>query len=303
MLGVVIGRFQVENLHEGHRYLINEAFRSHKRVIILVGCAPIQGTKHDPLDFQTRERMLRAAYPDATILPVFDNLSDEVWSHNIDQAIRGIVPNVHACRLYGGRDSFKPHYHGAFDAVEVDSGVRYQSGSGQREDIAKVVRSSPDFRAGIIYSTQNAWPYVKACVDIACVNFVDAEGRPLEQPLVLLGRKKNEQKWRLPGGMVNRGETLEQAAAREFHEETKLVAEIDQLRYLGSFPVADWRFKNAGEIGLLTALFVVQRLWGTPQASDDLEACRWTQLNGATEQVIRGHRPLIEAVIKGARQC
>ena len=54
-VGCVIGRFQVETLHEGHRYLINEAFRHHKKVIIFVGCPPISGTKYDPLDFPTAD--------------------------------------------------------------------------------------------------------------------------------------------------------------------------------------------------------------------------------------------------------
>lgn len=297
-VGVVIGRFQVETLHEGHRYLINEAFRHHKKVIIFVGCSPILGTKYDPLDFPTRERMLRAEYPDAIILPQHDKLSDEEWSKALDTQIRGIVPNLTGAKLYGGRGSFQPHYKGQFTVVEVNSGIEYRSGTSQRNDIGKVVRSSPDFRAGIIYSTQNAFPYVKACVDIACVNTHDAGGKTLADPFILLGRKASENKWRLPGGMVDKGETLEEAASREFREETGLIAEIGKLRYIGSYSVSDWRFKNAGEIGLLTSLFIVEHLWGAPKGSDDLVETKWCPLSTAEDEVVKGHKTLIAAVKK-----
>lgn len=205
-VGVVIGRFQVADLHEGHRYLINEAFRYHKRVIILIGCPPILGTKYDPLDYATRERMLRAAYPDATILPIHDCLDDNEWSKNVDKTIRGVVPNASSdtTKLYGGRDSFLAHYHGDFAASGIDSPVKYLSGRDQREDIGKVVRSSADFRAGIIYSTQNAFPHVRAACDIACVKTKDETGHALVEAYILLGRKPNENKWRLPGGMVDK---------------------------------------------------------------------------------------------------
>jgi len=302
-VGVVIGRFQVADLHEGHRYLVNEAFRHHRKVIILIGCAPILGTKYDPLDYPTRERMLRAAYPDALILPIYDQLDDKEWSKKVDATIRGIVPNLTGASLYGGRDSFKAHYNGEYTAVDVESGIKYQSGRDQREDIGKVVRSSADFRAGIIYSTQNAWPYVKMCVDIACIKSVPHPNRNTENVgetdcsfEVLLGRKANENKWRLPGGMVDKGEDLEHAASREFSEETGLLAELSKLQYIGSFPVGDWRFKNAGEIGLMTALFIVDHTWGAPRANDDLVELKWCEISKAEDEVVKGHKTLIAAL-------
>lgn len=305
-VGVVIGRFQVADLHEGHRYLINEAFRHHRKVIILIGCAPILGTKYDPLDYPTRERMLRAAYPDALILPIHDQLDDKEWSKSVDKTIRGVVPNLTGASLYGGRDSFKEHYFGEFHAVDVESNVRYQSGRDQREDIGKVVRSTSDFRAGIIYSTQNAWPYVKMCVDIACVrkakSLVEIGKLPpssanitYTEDWILLGRKANENKWRLVGGMCDKGESLEEAAKREFFEETGLNSEAP-LQYVGSFPVGDWRFKNAGEIGLLTALFIADYSWGAPKANDDLVELKWCELSKAEDEVVKGHKALVAAV-------
>ncbi len=310
-VGCVIGRFQVETLHEGHRYLINEAFRHHKKVIIFVGCPAISGTKYDPIDFPTRERMLRAEYPDAIILPQYDRLADADWSKALDAQIRGIVPNLSGAKLYGGRKSFQPHYRGEFTAVVVESGIEFRSGTAQRSDIGKVVRGSADFRAGIIYSTQNSFPYTQMCVDIAVLkkcdfclgtgresdnaDFVECQCRGNTHK-VLLGRKESENKWRLPGGKVDKGETLERAARRELMEETGVVDEHQSLTYLGSYPVNDWRFKNAGEIGLLTALYTVDFSWGAPQAGDDLHELKWCPISKAEDEVIKAHKALVSAV-------
>jgi 8-oxo-dGTP pyrophosphatase MutT (NUDIX family) len=242
-------------------------------------------------------------YPDATILPLHDHLSDEVWSERLDRAIRGVVPNLQGVRIYGGRDSFKPHYEGEFTAIEIESGIQYMNGREQRDAIGRVVRSSPDFRAGIIYATQNSWPYTKMCVDMGHLKTYEhlKEGeigdglRKLDDPLILLGRKDSETKWRLPGGGVDKGETLEAAVRRELMEETGLNPE-GPVTYLGSFPVGDWRYKNAGEIGILTALYISEYSWGAPRAGDDLVELKWCPISRAEDEVVKGHKTLVSAV-------
>jgi bifunctional NMN adenylyltransferase/nudix hydrolase len=240
--------------------------------------------------------MLRAAYPDAIILPIHDCLDDTMWSSRLDEAIRAVIPNVSAAKLYGGRKSFQEHYYGEFTPVEIDSGIEYRSGTHQREAIGKVVRSTSDFRAGIIYSTQNSFPYVKMCVDIACLKQCDEFGHALEEPEILLGRKDSENKWRLPGGGVDKGETLEHAACRELYEETLISTDQKSMRYIQSMPAGDWRFKNAGEIGLMTTLFITQYLWGAPRAGDDLVEVKWFPISQARNAVVKGHKTLITAV-------
>jgi ADP-ribose pyrophosphatase YjhB (NUDIX family) len=56
--------------------------------------------------------------------------------------------------------------------------------------------------------------------------------------IVLQRRNKNPRKgyWVLPGGFVDRGETLEEAAKREFFEETGLISTIDCLLGNYSYP-------------------------------------------------------------------
>jgi bifunctional NMN adenylyltransferase/nudix hydrolase len=158
-VGVVIGRFQVHELTDGHLFLINSALANHRRVLVLVGSPQEYSTKKNPLDYPTRERMIRSRFPDVVVqaAPDFPN-NDKRWSHHIDVTIKTVFPQADRAVLYAGRESFKPHYVGAWPVVELDSGIEFISGTKKREDIGKVVIDSADFRRGIIYATQNTWP-------------------------------------------------------------------------------------------------------------------------------------------------
>lgn len=72
---------------------------------------------------------------------------------------------------------------------------------------------------------------------VDCVVF-DAEGR------LLLIRRANEPfkgRYALPGGFVDAGETVEQAALRELREETGVIGKIDKLIGVYSDPKRDPR--------------------------------------------------------------
>lgn len=70
--GVLIGRFQVHTLHEGHRAIIDQVCANHKKVIIFLGVPVISNTKSNPLDFATRKAMIQQLYPNVVILPQKD---------------------------------------------------------------------------------------------------------------------------------------------------------------------------------------------------------------------------------------
>src|SRR3990167_4679146 len=302
-IGCVIGRFQVETLHNGHRYLINNALRNHKRVIVFVGVAPIVLTRHDPLDYPTRERMIRQEFPDVITLPLYDCSSDETWSKQLDTLIKTVVPNVSSAVLYGGRGSFVPHYCGQHKAIEVDSEISYQSGTEQRKEIGKIIRGNPDFRAGIIYATQNYFPYVKMTVDIALIKREkrDTSGYVVDDKgiNILLGRKPNESKWRLPGGFVDpTDKSLEDAACRELKEETSVYAETKHLKYIGAYRIDDWRFVKTDEVKIMTTLFMVDHLWDAPRAGDDLEEVRWHNIETIGKDINPNHAILLDTIRK-----
>src|SRR5690242_16393756 len=106
--GVIIGRFQVDEIHAGHLNLLRTVLEKHTNVLVLLGCRKTRANRDNPLNFQMREQMLREICPSAIIMPVFDCQTDELWSRQVDDLIRTAFPGP--AILYGGRNSFIPHY-------------------------------------------------------------------------------------------------------------------------------------------------------------------------------------------------
>ena len=80
------------------------------------------------------------------------------------------------------------------------------------------------------------YEYPRPAVSVDIVAIREKEGR---RELLLIQRKNEPYMncWALPGGFLDMGETLEQAAERELKEETGL--EINSLRQLGAFSKVD----------------------------------------------------------------
>jgi bifunctional NMN adenylyltransferase/nudix hydrolase len=258
-IGVIVGRFQIPTIHEAHHKIIAEVVARHKKVIIFVGVSPTLGTKEHPLDFVNRKVMLEKEFKGVVVLPMLDVNNDRIWSENLDTAIRTTFSQGSVV-LYGGRDSFVKHYTGKFDAYEFPT-HDYRPATEIRADIGKTVINSDDFRAGIIYSTQNQFKRVHLTIDVLLYD--RSKG-------VLLGRKKNETKLRFIGGFVE-GDTLEEAVRKEAGEEAG--AEIDNLEFLGSSKISDWRYRNTSD-NVLTSFFAAEVNYSSG-AGDDIVEVQW----------------------------
>ena len=55
-VGVIVGRFQVHELHEGHRGLIDTVRDKHDKLIMFLGLARLRNTLRTPLDFRARRQ-------------------------------------------------------------------------------------------------------------------------------------------------------------------------------------------------------------------------------------------------------
>lgn len=107
----------------------------------------------------------------------------------------------------------------------------------------------------------------KLTVDII-VELSDRPGRPI----LLIERKYPPHGWALPGGFVDVGETLEQAAVREAAEEISLPVTLNTLLGCYSDPARDPRHHT------VSAVYVAEAR-GEPRAADDAAAVQAFQLD------------------------
>lgn len=290
MIGVVVGRFQIHEMHEGHLRLLRYVQEQHPQVLVLVGCRMAPANRRDPLSYPMRADMLREVLPEAEVLPVYDKPDDDLWSRQVDGIIAATFPGQKAL-LYGGRDSFIPHYKGRFETRELT----FPRGSGhepsateQRDLVAMKRRNSTDFRAGVIHALATLQPRIYMCVDIAVIR------RDHSPVSVLLARKPDEKLWRYPGGHVDvEDESLERAARRELHEEAPNIETSSLLNYVGSARVEDWRDRDVPDAKHHTALFETEYAFGNLLPADDIAELMWFPLVESTlDRIVVEHRPL-----------
>jgi bifunctional NMN adenylyltransferase/nudix hydrolase len=284
--GVIIGRFQVDELHDGHTVLIDYVNKNNDELIIFIGLSPLKCTYNNPLDFSAVKKMLEETYPDAIIMYIKDEISDKEWSEKLDKMLKKIPnPDDEIC-LYGSRDSFIKHYHGEYKTEELEQTV-FTSGTNVRKEIAGSVVSNADFRKGVIWAAMNQYTGPATTIDVAILN--DDETK------VLLGKKPNEDKLRFIGGFAESGESFEQTAYREADEETNLA--LMDLRYIKSIPVDDWRYKNEKK-KITTLFFKANILSGKPMPGDDIVELMWVNIETDLGYVIIDvHKPLAQALL------
>lgn len=90
------------------------------------------------------------------------------------------------------------------------------------------------------------------------IEMADRPGRPI----VLIERKYEPLGWAIPGGFVDVGEKVEDAAVREAQEETSLDISLSRLLGVYSDPKRDPR-------GHTVSLVYIAEATGTPKAQDD----------------------------------
>lgn len=286
--GVIVGRFQVNELHDGHMELFRQVSARHNGVIVFVGTHPAGLSKNHPLDYEVRRRMIEAKFPNFIVRELPDTRDDKTWSGNLDKAIASAVTGPADFTLYGGRDSFLPHYSGGFKPVELTLSVESQkiSGTQIRDRFATEIISTSDFRAGMIYASAHQYNIVYPTVDIAIFTTDYTE--------LLLGRKPTDpkNKWRFIGGFAEKVRpTYEQDARTEVYEETNLDA--NEMEFIGSAVIPDWRMAGLPDKGIKTAFFATTTMSMGAKAGDDIEEVKWFKVNQLTaDDIVDTHQIL-----------
>ena len=273
-VGVIVGRFQVPTLHEAHLELIRSVCDRHMKVIVFLGLSPVVCTTNNPLDFEARKQMLLSSFPDINVLYIKDIPSDEKWSKKLDEQIEDLISPNQKPILYGSRDSFIEHYAGKYETEELES-KSFVSGTQIRREISAKVKSSSDFRNGVIWAVYNQYPTVFTTVDVAILDNLEDPSK------VLLGRKPMESKFRFIGGFSTPGsKTFEEDARREVIEETGGI-EIQGMEYICTSFIEDWRYMNESS-KIKTIFYKTQYIFGRPEGSDDIAEVRWFDIKDLT---------------------
>jgi ADP-ribose pyrophosphatase YjhB (NUDIX family) len=109
--------------------------------------------------------------------------------------------------------------------------------------------------------------------------------------IVLIKRKNPPHGWALPGGFVDYGESLEEAAVREAKEETDLDVKLTEQFHTYSDPERDTRHHSISTVYIAKAK-------GTPQAKDDADEIGIFNDTSLPDEIAFDHRSILKDYFK-----
>jgi ADP-ribose pyrophosphatase YjhB (NUDIX family) len=104
--------------------------------------------------------------------------------------------------------------------------------------------------------------------------------------IILIKRKNPPIGWALPGGFVDYGESLENAAIREAKEETSLDITLKRQFHAYSDPNRDPRHHT------ITVVYIAKGI-GIPRAEDDAKEIGIFSFNNLPEPIVFDHRDIL----------
>jgi ADP-ribose pyrophosphatase YjhB (NUDIX family) len=109
--------------------------------------------------------------------------------------------------------------------------------------------------------------------------------------IVLIKRKNPPYGWALPGGFVDYGESLEEAAVREAREETDLHVKLGRQFHTYSEPNRDPRHHSISTV-------YIAKGKGVPQAKDDAKEIGIFNESNLPDEIAFDHRSILEGYFK-----
>ena len=293
-LGVVIGRFQIHELHDGHIALLDLVSERHECMLILIGHNSIRFNEVDPFPFHIRKQMLETRYPSAIILPLLDSpISNVHWSSVVDEKVAAASYNGDAI-LYGSRSSFIPSYTGRFKTEEVPV-FQNCSATQVREEAVKEYVNDPMFRLGWLAAIKEQFKVTDPTVDIVI--------HTRDWNRILMGRRGQGSPLRFFGGFVDpTDQSYEDAAKRERTEEALNVT-VGEPIYVSSARIDDPRYARS-KYGIMTSFYAMEFEGGEALAGDDMGLVEWCDFTPELiERVSPTHHVLFKKLLAYREKC
>lgn len=289
-VAVVVGRFHVPQLHEGHVSLFETAFRECDEVLAVLG-TPYTLSENDPLSFELRRLMLMGRFPhrplriiESPSLPSSSEARSQLLDEIIDLECAGKRPVI-----YGSSDSIVHKYTGRHPTRETDT-ITSVRGTEIRKAI--MPKDSVVFREGAIYAVRTLKPRPYPAVDVAPV-----WGNRKE--VMLISKPEDEGKFRFAGVFYNPNEpafdeSFENAARRCIDKELGGINAGIPVP-VGSRKIIDPRFKRTRD-GVISTLMRVSYAGQTPALSPGIVRIEWMPMwfDEVPGYIIDMHRPLAE---------
>lgn len=127
---------------------------------------------------------------------------------------------------------------------------------------------------GITIPLKNPFPTVDIIIELE------------DRGIVLIKRKNPPYGWAIPGGFVDYGETIENAAVREALEETSLQVELLRQFHVYSSPDRDPRFHTIATV-------FIARASGIPVAADDAREVGIFNRERLPDEIAFDHRNIL----------
>lgn len=127
-IGVIVGRFQVPEYHEGHLHLFKTVLNENDKMLLILGYEQREGLNRERNPYTLNERYHKAqnTFPNGNVWLniIRDADSNEAWSEYLDEMLDSYnrtpiysedgnvieLTEPHEITLYGSRDSFYQNY-------------------------------------------------------------------------------------------------------------------------------------------------------------------------------------------------
>lgn len=326
-VAVIIGRYQIP--HTGHELLKRRALEIAEQVIVIIGSSFQARNPRNPFRWQERRDMILSTLTAdekarTHCLPISDYYNDERWQLEVKHLVseyskQEIILVGH--KKAKDKDTYyldnfvEWAYMGLESAIQINAS-ELRAIYFEAKDLAVSLATINDFISPPVQQFLKTWALKSEYSALVKehntikeqqalwhgspypVIFSTADAIVTINKHVLLGKRKyypGKGLWAIPGGFVEKGESVLNAALRELKEETQIeLSTKTLLNNLKSVSVFDHPKRSCrGRIITHAHFFELAQLdFPDLKAADDLQVASWVpikKLNAMEEQLFEDH--------------